>query len=37
VEYYLKVCSSFLLRYSWCFYTFTKCIYKLPNKLSFHA
>nr|YP_003288871.1 hypothetical protein SacooM_p22 [Saccharina coriacea]BAI48723.1 hypothetical protein [Saccharina coriacea] len=37
VEYYLKVCSSLLLRYSWCFYTFTKCIYKLPNKLSFHA
>ena len=37
VEYYLKVYSLLLLRYIWCFYTFTKCIYKLPNKLSFNA
>nr|YP_009228490.1 hypothetical protein MOGBL39 [Saccharina sculpera]ALI31102.1 hypothetical protein MOGBL39 [Saccharina sculpera] len=37
VEYYLKVCSALLLRYSWCFYTFTKCIYKLSSKLSFNA
>nr|YP_009176264.1 hypothetical protein [Saccharina sp. ye-B]ALI31212.1 hypothetical protein [Saccharina sp. ye-B] len=37
IEYYLKVYSLLLLRYIWCFYTFTKCIYKLPNKLSFNA
>nr|QWK44305.1 hypothetical protein [Hedophyllum nigripes] len=32
IEYYLKACSLSFLRYSWCFYTFTKCIYKLPNR-----